>query len=319
MAFTTFRGMRPFTQLLFSFFVILVCFLAFFVLSVIIALPVWGLGSVLSISGTGDIGDPKTIEILKYFQTVQALGLFVVPPLILGWLYLGNIAQYLFLDRSFAFSSSIIVLVLMFAAIPVINLTGEINSKMQLPSSLGGVERWMQQSEENAARLTEAFLDVKTMGGLLFNIFMIALLPAIGEEFLFRGVIQRSFTRMTKNHHWGIWISAFFFSALHMQFYGFLPRFLLGGLFGYLLYWGGSMWLPIIAHFFNNAFAVLSMYLIDKGLMSSEIENFGSVPGTSYYAIISLALIAVLLVLFRKQNRGNAVPIQSFEEHTVST
>jgi membrane protease YdiL (CAAX protease family) len=143
---------------------------------------------------------------------------------------------------------------------------------------------------------------------------MVALLPAVGEEFLFRGVIQRSFTRMTKNHHHGIWISAFFFSALHMQFYGFLPRLLLGGLFGYLLVWSGSMWIPILAHFFNNAFAVISLYLIDNNLMNPEIENFGSDSESFYYTFISLALIVALVILFRNQNRGNTIPLESYDE-----
>ncbi|MBN1986261.1 MAG: CPBP family intramembrane metalloprotease, partial [Prolixibacteraceae bacterium] len=240
MAFTAFRGMKPFPQLMFSVFIIVVSFLAFLVLSLIIAVPVFGIDSMLNFPNANDVSDPGNIQVLKYFQVVQSLGLFIVPPLVLGWLYLGNISKYLFLNSSTTLSSVLIVLILMFVATPAINLTGEFNTRMQLPDWLGGVERWMKQTEENAARLTEAFLNVKTTAGLLFNIFMVALLPAVGEELLFRGVIQRSFTRITKNRHWGIWISALLFSALHMQFYGFLPRLLLGALFGYLLVWSGS-------------------------------------------------------------------------------
>ncbi|MCG6187516.1 CPBP family intramembrane glutamic endopeptidase [Maribellus maritimus] len=308
MAFSAFRGMKPFPQLMFSIFVVVVSFLAFFVLSLIIAVPVFGIDSVLNMPGVNDLNNPQSITILKYFQIVQSLGLFIVPPIILGWLYLGNISEYLFLNKSTTLSSALIVLILMFIATPAINLTGELNAKMQLPDWLSGIERWMKQTEESAAQLTEAFLNVKTTAGLVFNIFMVAFLPAIGEEFLFRGVIQRSFTRMTKSHHWGIWISAIFFSALHMQFYGFLPRLLLGALFGYLLVWSGSMWIPILAHFFNNAFAVISLYMIDNNLMSPEVENFGSAADSIYYAFISLAIIVLLLFLFRKQNKKNTLP-----------
>ena len=105
----------------------------------------------------------------------------------------------------------------------------------------GGIEKWMKDAEESAAEITKAFLDVKTIPGLVFNVFMIAFLPAVGEELLFRGIIQRIFTDMTKSHHWGIWISAILFSAMHFQFYGFVPRVLLGALFGYLLVWSGSI------------------------------------------------------------------------------
>ena len=143
--------------------------------------------------------------------------------------------------------------------------------------------------------ITEAFLNVKTIPGLAFNIFMIAFLPAIGEELLFRGVIQRIFTNMTKNFHWGIWISAILFSALHMQFYGFVPRVLLGAIFGYLLVWSGSMWLPIVGHFLNNAFAVVGMYLINNNLLSPKLEEIGSNSDSYYMALLSLVLIVVFM------------------------
>jgi membrane protease YdiL (CAAX protease family) len=131
---------------------------------------------------------------------------------------------------------------------------------------------------------------------------MIAFLPSIGEELLFRGVIQRIFTNWTRNYHWGIWISALLFSALHMQFYGFIPRMFLGVLFGYLLVWSGSMWLPIIAHFINNAVAVVAMYLIDKELLSPEIEEIGTTSDSYYMAAVSLLLIVVFMLMIKRQN-----------------
>jgi membrane protease YdiL (CAAX protease family) len=176
---------------------------------------------------------------------------------------------------------------------------------MNFPEWLSGVEQWMKNAEENAAELTEVFLKVDSTGGLLFNLFMIALLPAIGEELLFRGVIQRIFTRMTQNIHWGIWISAILFSALHIQFYGFVPRMLLGVLFGYLLVWSGSMWLPVLAHFINNGFAVVAMYLIDKNVLNPQVEEIGSTSGSYYAAVLSLALVVIFMWLIKKENRGN--------------
>jgi len=165
-----------------------------------------------------------------------------------------------------------------------------------------GIETWMKNAEEQAGELTEAFLKVETVGGLLFNIFMIAFLPAIGEELLFRGVIQRIFTRWTQNVHWGIWISAILFSALHMQFYGFIPRMLLGVLFGYLLVWSGSMWLPIIAHFINNGVAVVIMYLVDKELLNPELEVIGSTSDSYYLAAVSLVLVIAFMIMIKRQN-----------------
>lgn len=310
MAFTAFRDMKPFPQLIFSLFVIVVSFLAFLVLSLVLAIPLFGIDSMLSIPTLNELDNPESILILKYFQVVQAIGLFIVPSLILGWLYHGKISEYLYLNKSFAGSSLLLVFVLMFVAAPFINFVGEINNNMSFPDWLSGIENWMKDSEEKAMKITEAFLNVKTIGGLSFNIFMIAFLPAIGEELLFRGVIQRIFTNLTRNHHWGIWISAILFSALHMQFFGFVPRLLLGVLFGYLLVWSGSIWLPIIAHFLNNALAVVAYFLINRNLLTPNIEEIGSTANSYYLAAISLGLIVVFMWMIKRQN-NNEIKIEN--------
>jgi len=315
MAFSAFRGMKPFSQLLFSAFVIIVCFLAFMVLSVIVAIPVFGLDSMMSIPTLNDLGNPESVNLLKYFQVVQSIGLFIVPPMILGLLFLGNIKAYLYLNRSTTFSSFLLVIILVISASPFINFLGELNSQMHFPEWLSGIERWMQDSEDKADKLTEVFLNVNSLGGLLFNLFMIAVLPAIGEELLFRGVIQRIFTNMTKSHHWGIWISAILFSALHMQFFGFIPRMLLGVLFGYLLVWSGTMWLPMIAHFVNNGVAVILWYFIHKNMISPEMENIGTTSDSYYWVILSLILIAVLMWIIKRENKENRLTLNDLQEY----
>ncbi len=298
-----FRDIHPFSRLIFSVFIILVSFLLFLALSVIAAIPVFGLETVMNMASLTDLSSPETIRLLKFFQVVQSFGLFIIPPFILASMFHHSITDYLFLDRKVTPVSSLLVIALIFFALPVINFTGELNNQMHFPEWASGVEDWMKNAEERAEELTKAFLKVENIGGLMFNLFMIALLPAIGEELLFRGVIQRIFTEWTRSHHWGIWISAILFSALHIQFYGFIPRMLLGVLFGYLLVWSGSMWLPIIAHFFNNAFAVIAMYLIDRGIINPELEEIGAGAGSYYAAFLSLGMVILLILLIRRDNR----------------
>jgi len=309
MAFTALRGMRPFPQLMFAAFVILVSFLAFMVLSLIVAVPFFGISSMMDIPSLNELNNPESIRLLKYFQVVQSIGLFIVPPLILGWLFYGKISEYLFLNKNTTSASIMLVFVLILATAPFINFIGELNMRMIFPDWLSGVENWMKDAEDKAAQLTEAFLKVESVGGLLFNLFMIAFLPAIGEELLFRGVIQRIFTRMTKNHHWGIWISAILFSSLHLQFYGFVPRLLLGVMFGYLLVWGGTMWLPIIAHFLNNALAVIALYFVDRELLSPKIEEYGATSESYYLAAISLVLVLFFMFWIKRENKGKKLKI----------
>jgi membrane protease YdiL (CAAX protease family) len=309
MLFSAFKEMRPFSQFIFAAFIIVACFLTFMAISFAIAIPVFGLDVALSITKLKDLSNPDTIAVLKYFQTIQAIGLFIVPPFVIGYMYSGNAKKYLHLNKPINLQSVGLLILLMLFSAPFINFIGELNSNMSLPDCMSGIEAWMKQSEEQAAEITDAFLNVKNFSGLAFNIFMIAFLPAIGEELLFRGVIQKIFTKMTKNHHAGIWISAILFSALHMQFYGFVPRVILGAIFGYLLVYSGSIWLPITGHFLNNAIAVISMFFINKGVLSSNYETIGSTTDSYYIAFISFAFIIVLITVIKRINTGKKIPI----------
>lgn len=304
---TAFRDLKPIMQLLFVAFILLTSTLVFFVLSLVVIIPVWGFDTILHLPGINTDTPQEIVNLYKFIQVVQSVGFFIVPPFVLGFLFHGKSNEYLYLNKSFSARSIILVFAMMISIAPIVNLIAELNGNMSLPSWLSGVEDWMRKAEENAAEITKVFLNVKTTGGLTFNIFMVALLPAVGEELLFRGVIQRIFSRMTRSHHWGIWISAILFSALHMQFFGFVPRVLLGALFGYLLVWSGSMWLPIIAHFFNNAIAVIMLHFINNRALEPKFEAIGSTSDSYYMAGISLGLTIVFVLILKRENSGKAI------------
>lgn len=306
MSITAFRGMPPFSQFIFTLFVILISFIVVFILALLIAIPIFGLDSMLSQFSSIDYNNPTTINLLKFMQTTQSLGLFLMPPVIVAYLFSGSVTNYLQLNWNFKMKLIWVSFLLIIVANPTINYLGSLNEKLQLPGFMSGIESRMKEMEENAAFLLEKFMDIKTTGGLLFNLFMIAVLPAFGEEFLFRGVIQKIFTDWTRNYHWGIWISAILFSALHMQFYGFVPRMVLGAMFGYMLIWSGSIWVPVFAHFFNNAAGVIGMYLINKGTIAQEIEDIGSGSGQLPFAIVSVGLSILLLFQMYKLRKSNA-------------
>lgn len=300
---TIFRDLSPSYKLLFTGFVVVIAFLFTQIIAAILAIPLFGLDQVMKMLSGLDFSDPDSMNLLKYFQVFQSIGLFIVPPLIVAWLFHSSISEYLSLNKKPMLPAIILVVLLIFIINPFINFTGAINAEMHFPEWMSGVERWMRNAEDTAEKLTKAFLKVDTLGGLLLNLFMIAVLPALGEELLFRGVIQKLFSQITRNVHWGIWISAALFSALHMQFYGFIPRLLLGGMFGYLLVWSGSLWLPIIAHFINNAAAVILLYMIDKGQIDPSIEEFGTGTGEWYIALFSLIMAILILSAIRNQKK----------------
>jgi len=298
-------SLTPFTRLLFSVLLIIVCFSIVFLAGLFLAMPLFGITFSEMLQAMSDVDNAQTIRVLEFFQVLQSIGLFIFPPLIAGFLFEGSSITYLKLGKSSRWMVYLATVALMFAMLPFINWMVTLNESMKLPPFLSEVEQWMKSSEEAAARLTEAFLKMPTLGGLIFNLLMVAMLPALGEELLFRGLLQRLFREMTGNIHVAIWLAAFLFSALHMQFYGFFPRWFLGVIFGYLFYHTGSIWVPVLGHFVNNAGAVVVSYLAQHTSLSMDIDSFGA-TGNGFYIFLSALVSAGLLwIVYRFSTSGS--------------
>jgi hypothetical protein len=275
--------------------IIAVSLVLLMVIGVLIAIPFFGIGVLKNFNAVNDFSDPSFIGFMKYFQVVNQLGVFVIPSLAYAYLENRNIGQYLKIDNRPSLFPLIIAILLIIAAIPAINWMVTINEQMQLPGFMKNIEDWMRESENKTNLMTEAFLKVDTIGGLITNMLIIAFLAAIGEEFLFRGVVLRIFSDGLKNTHLAVLLSAILFSAMHMQFFGFLPRTILGILFGYIFIWTGSLWIPVILHFIFNGASVVVAYLYQKNLISTDFETFG-VSGNPF--VISASFIFTILFLW---------------------
>ena len=226
---------------------------------------------------------------LKWFQFVQTLATFFVPPLIVAWLCSDNPKRWLQIDTAPKWWMFVGAILVMVVALPGINLLADWNSRMSLPDWLKPLEELMRQQEEAAQALTERFLQGKGIGMLLINVGLLALLPAMAEEVTFRGMLQK----LIPNKHVAIWVVAILFSAIHFQFYGFVPRMLLGAMFGYMLVWTGSLWIPITMHFVNNAVTVVAYWVIyNNNLNPDSVETFGT-GETLWLGIVSLVLTVV--------------------------
>jgi membrane protease YdiL (CAAX protease family) len=239
-------------------------------LSVLFVWLVFGVNIAGQPSAISNFQDAETINILKAMQVFQSLGLFVIPPLILAYLVSAKPLTWLNLKLSHKTGFQLLMtFFLMISCQPFINWFAAWNASIP-------VSEWMQEAEKRAADITLAFLGNTDVFGLIVNIMVVGILPGIGEELFFRGVIQKLFIKASGNGHAGIWIAAFIFSAIHMQFLGFFPRFFLGALFGYLAMWSGSLWLPIFAHTLNNTTAVLIHWLVVRGNLPAGSEEIGS-------------------------------------------
>ena len=234
---------------------------------------------------------------MKWLQLLQSVATFLLPALAGAYLWSSTPMQWLHLDSKPSWQEASAAVVIMLLAIPGINLLSAWNQQMVLPEWMSGIEQWMRMQEDAAAQLTEQFLRVDTVGGLLVNIGLMALLPAVGEELTFRGVVQGMFTR---NKHVAIWATAAIFSFVHMQFYGFLPRMLLGAMFGYMLWWTGSLWVPMLMHFVNNCAAVVVAFWAYNYLEDGRAEMLDTIgtEDTILLGVFSICIVLIMMVMY---------------------
>lgn len=236
---------------------------------------------------------------LMIVQGLTSLGAFIIAPLFFIKMNLKlPYGDFLSIPKSFG-TPALMTLVLMFCFMIANSALIDWNQSIKFPEALAGFERWAMAKELELEKLTKFLTQFDTVGQYLLALVVIAVFPAIGEELLFRGLIQNLFQTAFKNAHVAIWLSAFLFAVFHIQFYGVVPRMMLGVLFGYLFYWSGSLSLAILAHFINNAFSLTVFYLSQQQIIEMSPEELEKSP-PYYIILLFLALGTVLLLLFKK-------------------
>lgn len=187
----------------------------------------------------------------------------------------------------------------MFFSGPIVDILNTWNQGLRLPEFMHSIEQWMINSEQQAEAITNQMLNADNWSAFLMNILVIALLAGVGEELLFRGVLQKIMIEWTKNIHVGIWITAVIFSAIHLQFFGFVPRLFLGALLGYLAVWGKSLWIPIIAHTLNNAMIVIfTPSTFNNG--NRLIETIDQTENSFWMVMVSLVFVVTSLFFIKR-------------------
>jgi membrane protease YdiL (CAAX protease family) len=231
-------------------------------------------------------------------QGMASIGGFIIAPLIFYYTMIkGNFIRDFIKIPSNLLTALVVTVVIVFSFMIVNTIFIEWNASIKLPESLSGIENWAEDLEESMKELTEYLTEFESTGYFIVAIVVIALIPGIGEELLFRGLLQNILKRMVKNDHAAIWIAAILFSAIHFQFYGFIPRMLLGALFGYLYVWSGNLIIPMVAHFINNSVSLIALYVYQKGLTDIDVESTEAFP--TVYILIFSALFVITLIYFK--------------------
>lgn len=268
-----------------------------YLIGALVIFAVYGLETLMQLAQL-NLSDPDTINALWILQVISTTIPLFIAPLFFAYVIVKEPNDYLRPTSSFPPILLVLVFCIMFISSPLIEFLANINQKMSFPPSLKFIYDWMREKEDTAQKLTAILLQMKTLGSMIRNVILVGLLTAIAEEFMFRGVIQTIFTRWTKSQHAAVWITAILFSSFHMEFFGFLPRLMLGVVLGYFVAWSGSIWPAVWGHFINNGTAVVVTYLYQHKKIKVNPDDQHMFSYAGY--IFSLIIVLFLLFMYHK-------------------
>jgi membrane protease YdiL (CAAX protease family) len=276
------------------------CFLALSLVGTMFLSKITGL-DVLQMSNESnwDYSNPATLTFLRGNLLIQFLSLFIIPSFLFAYFSDPAPVKYLGLKNASPvfFLLGAVVLII---AIPFVDWLGVFNH--QLIPETTGIGKWMKQSEETASKIVAFMLKKNSLQDLFMNLLFVAVFAGVGEELFFRGVLQRIFIRLLKNPMAGILVTAFVFSAIHFQFYGFIPRFILGILLGMVYWYSGSLWPAIVAHVIYDGFAVVAIYF-NPSLADQDVTL--PIGNQVIAGIISAIATGVLVYLMKKKTTNS--------------
>ena len=211
--------------------------------------------------------------------------------------------RYLLMNKLPDGVSTLLATAIIFVAFPLVQFTFFLNKSLPLPD-------WAREMEASTEAMINGILQTNSPWELLFNLLVIAVIPAIGEEIVFRGLLQDGLQKRLRNPHLAIWLAAIVFSGFHLQFEGFIPRLFLGAVLGYLLYWTNNLWVPIIAHLINNGAQIIAQHLYKQEMTNVDLEQMDHIP-IPVVVGSALLLAGLSYILYQRQERSKKeIPLQ---------
>ena len=248
-----------------------------------------------------------TLGRLRVAIMLQDIIIFILPTLMTLAIAARNPWKFCHISQSPGTANSLLTLATIVVAIPAMNLIIKWNEGLHLPESMVSIENFLRNAEDNANATITMLLGETGIGDMLISVLLIGILTGVAEELFFRGGLQNILKAMFHNRHLAVWVTAFVFSAIHMQFFGFFPRLIMGVFFGYLVLWNGTLWLSIIAHSFNNSIVVLTMWLTKTNRLSEDINNIGTEGSMqSIVAVIISAVLTAVIIYYMKKRTANS-------------
>ena len=247
--------------------------------------------------------DPKEISLLKIAQVVTSTLLFILPVTLFCRFLRPERSAFLNMNTMPHIYFLITAAACIFFALPAVGGLEQLNRDIHLPEAFASTESWMHQKENEAEKVYLAFFEDKSAYGLIINLLVMGFVAALSEELFFRGLLQQMFIKNKINAHVAIVLTAVLFSAFHLQFFGFLPRLFLGMVLGYLYYITQNLWVSIAAHFFNNAFAVISVHMFSDEMATAATNSPATEEQQSIgigFVLLSIAMVAGQLIFLQR-------------------
>ncbi len=239
-----------------------------------------------------------SVAAMRIMTIVQDIVVFILPAILTTILIAQRPDEFLFLNRKPQLKAILVVLLTLVVSIPTMNLLIEWNESISFPESLKAVEQWMRASEENAADSINLLLGGETIADLILSVLIVGLLTGLSEELFFRGILQKLMITRPMNVHFAIWVTAFIFSTIHLQFFGFFPRLLLGVFFGYLVWWSRCLWLPVIAHAFNNSLVVVTKWMEQTGVTHTDLSEMKIAATVADMTMVAASIVATVITIW---------------------
>ncbi|MBD5285697.1 MAG: CPBP family intramembrane metalloprotease [Bacteroides sp.] len=248
----------------------------------------WVLLTVAASLLMGAIGTDTT-SALRCAILVQDIAVFILPVVLTVMIVSPQPWRYIGLDTGLEARSTCLTAITAIVSIPAMNRLVAWNESIHLPWN--GIEEALRQSENAAQAMVQRLMGGNSVWDLIIAILIVGILTGIAEELFFRGALQRLLMSKLGNKHFAIWSAAFIFSAVHLQFFGFVPRLLMGAYFGYLVVWSGSLRLSMFAHALNNSLVALNFWLVSRNATGNDLNELGTglSTGSIIAAIVSLA------------------------------
>jgi len=253
------------------------------------------LGAFMAMINGGSIFDLKNLQIMQVLN--QVIG-FMMPAVVYVTLVHEKPFNYLGFNKMPNWS--LLGIVAMFTIIPFLSMVSDWNDGIVFPESMSAIEEQLRNTQQRSEEIIKTFI---SQGTLFSSLLIIAALAAVSEELLFRSVIQKAFIKLFRNAHVAIIVTAFVFSAIHMDFFGFFPRFVLGIMLGYMFWMSGSIIPSMLMHFANNATIVVLYYLNTRDFINIDVEHFGSTDNILLIIISLVTTVAIFITCYRLKNK----------------